>query len=179
MGHHHHHVLAEGERPFPLLPLLGAGSLVIFSLLSVAWLQWFGKPTLATAPPPAIVAERQLAFEDSQAGEVLVRDAESGEEIARFASGEQGFLRSTLRGLARARRARGAGADTPFRLEQRASGQLLLIDPVTGQAVDLWAFGQSNAQVFTTFLPTETQSNDAGDAGATAVAQTATRSNEP
>ncbi len=177
MGHHHH-VLAEGERPFPLFPLLGAGGLILFSLLSVAWLRWFAEPGELPAAAPQVVAERSLAFEDAPDGAVLVRDANTGETIARFEAGEQGFIRSTLRGLARARRVRGAGSATPFELEQHASGQLLLIDPVTGQAIDLWAFGQVNARVFADFLPSASLSDRAAPGGATTVAQHATRSND-
>jgi putative photosynthetic complex assembly protein len=178
MGHHHH-ALAPGERPFPLLPLLGAGSLVIVSLVSVAWLQWFGKPALPSAPPPMIVAERNLVFEDTTAGAVLVRDADSGALIAEFPAGEQGFIRSTLRGLARTRRSHGAGADVPFRLERRANGQLLLIDPVTDQAIDLWAFGHANAEVFFEFMPAVSTEPNVAIGGANTVAQEATRRETP
>lgn len=174
MGHHHH-VLAEGERPFPLFPLLGAGGLVLISLLSVAWLQWFGDPAPdAAARAGAVVSERHLVFAD-EAGAVLVSDAETGALVQRFETGEQGFLRSTLRGLARARHKIGAGPEVPFHLALHANGQLLLTDPVTGQAIDLWAFGHSNAEVFQTFLG-DTPSIEriaAGDAAT--VAQSATR----
>jgi putative photosynthetic complex assembly protein len=178
MGHHHH-ALAPGERPFPLLPLVGAASLVIVSLLSVAWLQWFGKPSLPPAPPPQVVAERNLAFEDTAEGAVVVRDADSGVLVAEFPAGEQGFIRSTLRGLARTRRSHGAGAEVPFRLERRANGQLLLIDPVTDQAIDLWAFGHANAEVFFDFLPTGFTEPQAAASGTNTVAQEATRRETP
>lgn len=178
MGHHHH-VLAEGERPFPLFPLLGAGGLVIISLLSVAWLQWFAEPAVPASASHGVIAERSLSFEDTPDGAVVVTDAGTGATVARFEAGEQGFIRSTLRGLARARKVRGSGPGVPFRLEHLASGQLLLVDPVTDQTIDLWAFGRSNAQVFLRFLDDPSSPDRVAVSGAPTVAENTTRSNEP
>lgn len=176
----HHQVLAEGQRPFPLFPLVGAGSLVIFSLLSVAWLQWFAKPdpSIAEAPAVEVLAERQLAFEDTELGQVLVFDANDKELIATIEPGESGFVRSTLRGLVRARRQHGGTLDTsPFTVQQLANGQLLLIDPVTDTAVDLWAFGQTNATVFAGYLSDQSNITRPAEGGTSAAAQDASRSN--
>lgn len=144
--------MSAKQRPFPLMPLLGAGALVLVSLLSVAWVQWFADPAPDPAGASPVVASRTLQFEDADGGVVHVIDAGTGVLIAELPFGEQGFVRATVRGLARARRARGLGAEVPFTLEQRASGQLLLIDPLTGQEIDLWAFGSLNAQPFSGFL---------------------------
>ena len=143
---------SEQQSPFPRGPLLGAAGLVLFSLLSVAWLRWFGEAPAVAPPAEPPVAARDLRFEDLDSGAVGVYDAASGRLIRQLESGEHGFLRSTLRGMARARKARNAGPETPFRIELRSTGRLLLIDPVTGQEVDLWAFGAVNAQAFATFL---------------------------
>ncbi len=177
MGHHDQ-TLAEGQRPFPLFPLLGASSLVLISLVSAAWMQWFAKPNMPPKPAPTVIAERQLAFEDTPQGEVLVRDAVSGELISTIEVGGSGFVRSTLRGLVRSRRLHGSLDKTPFVLEKHANGQLLLIDPVTDQAVDLWAFGQTNALVFASYLPEESTITRSAESDAPTVAQSATRSNE-
>jgi len=178
----HHHVLREGERPFPLLPLIGAGGLVIFSLLSVAWMQWFAEPSASTVAAAAVpvLDERQLDFEDTELGQVLVRDASSGELIATIEPGQSGFVRSTLRGLVRARRQHGGTLDTrPFILQQRANGQLLLVDPVTDQVVDLWAFGQSNARIFAGYLPTNSNNTLATGEGDEALVQQASKEQSP
>jgi putative photosynthetic complex assembly protein len=100
---------------------------------------------------------RELRFADLADGSVQVTDAASGQEIQRIAAGGHGFVRATLRGLARARRARGVGQTVPFRLELRESGQLLLLDPATGQAIDLWAFGATNAEAFASMLGADSQ----------------------
>ncbi|MEJ2534293.1 MAG: photosynthetic complex assembly protein PuhC [Gammaproteobacteria bacterium] len=155
MGSHH-------EQSVPRLPLLAMGGLVLLSLVSVAWLRWFADPAPEAGPPNPAVAARELRFEDVEGGSVRVLDAGSGELIQLLAPGEQGFVRATVRGLVRARRTRGIGDEIPFRLEQRANGQLLLIDPATGQEIDLWAFGASNARPFAGFL-----APDAGAGGAT------------
>ena len=146
-------VSGQHDHSVPGLPLLAMGGLVLVSLLSVAWLQWFADPAPEDgAANPALVA-RDLRFEDAAAGAVRVLDATSGVLIQEIAPGELGFVRATVRGLVRDRRIRGIGDEMPFRLEQRANGQLLLIDPATGEEIDLWAFGSSNAQPFAGFLP--------------------------
>lgn len=168
--------MSDQQRPFPIGPLLGAGGLVLFSLISVALIQWFGGPVgddaLKSSP---VLASRSLNFEDTADGAVRVLDADSGELIASLSSGEHGFVRATLRGLVRARRARGLGPEVPFVLEQRASGQLLLIDPTSGQEVDLWAFGSLNARVFSGFLQFDSSAGPGPDSPA-ALAHSSNRS---
>ncbi len=138
-------------RAFPLAPLLGAGGLVLLSVIGVAWLVWFGGPA-ARAPAAAVVAVREMSFEDRADGSIAVRDAADGQVFEIVEPGEDGFLRATVRGLARARQAAGAGPDLPFRLERRANGQLVLIDPFNAREVDLWAFGTTNAEAFARLL---------------------------
>ena len=71
--------------------------------------------------------------------------------------GEQGFIRGTLRGLARMRR----GQDIPrTRRNPSASsawadGRITLDDTATGQRLDLEAYGHTNAATFAKLLPIE------------------------
>jgi putative photosynthetic complex assembly protein len=165
-GHGHAHTHGSDT------PLYLAGALVLISLLSVAWWQWFG-PQETVAPPAAPVqAERSLRFEDRDAGVVRVTDVDSGEVLRDIAPGELGFVRGTLRGLSRARQARGIGPEVPFLLRQFENGRLLLVDTATGQEIDLWAFGSINARAFVQLLqqepPLEPRSGAEGDLTTTA-----------
>jgi putative photosynthetic complex assembly protein len=146
-----------------------------FTLLSVAWIQWFAEPAPLENSP--VLASRTLLFQDAADGAVHVIDAKHGTLVANLPSGEQGFVRATVRGLARARRARGLGDDVPFTLEQRASGQLVLIDPLTGQEIDLWAFGSLNARPFVAFLHADSSASAQPGQGAT-LAQSDNRSKQ-
>ena len=146
MSHDHH-----DPHEFPRLPLYGAGALVLVSLVSVAALVWFGEPPSQGAAPE-VVAAREMTFEDLDHGAIAVRDASDGQVFEVIEPEHGGFLRATVRGLARARRAAGAGPDIPFRLERRANGQLVLIDPFNSREVDLWAFGATNAEAFARLL---------------------------
>ncbi|MEM1412208.1 MAG: photosynthetic complex assembly protein PuhC [Pseudomonadota bacterium] len=153
--------------PTPLAPLLAAMSLVLISLLSVAWVRWFGEP----APPEQltpVVAERQLLVTDLPGGLVEVHDAEDGELVDRFDVGEAAFARSTFRMLAHARQRLGGDGTTPFILEQRESGRLRLIDPITGEVLELWAYGPDNARAFATLLDEPTYSGAQPSGAATA-----------
>lgn len=141
----------RGFRPYPTIPLAAAVSLVVVSVLSVAFVRVTGGDAAAPAPA-AVVAAIDLRFQDRQDGAVVVIDAATDAEIDVLEPGTHGFTRSTLRGLARARKARGAGMEVPFSLTQTEAGRLLLSDPVTGREVDLWAFGATNALAFARYL---------------------------
>ena len=133
----------------PILPLwLRSG---VLAMLLVALLYaLFGSPDagLDGLERGAPVATRELRFEDRADGTVTVRDAGDGAEIARLAVGEDGFVRSVMRGLVRERRAQGIGAQIPFRLTTWASGFVSLEDPATGRLVELTAFGPDNVAAF-------------------------------
>ena len=98
------------------------------------------------------VQQRDLVFEDRADGAVVVRDAAGLRPVAVF-TGENGFLRGTLRGLARTRKAEQVGPEAPFRLSTWSDGRLTLDDPATGRHVELLAFGPDNAAVFARLLP--------------------------
>lgn len=142
--------VSGGGDLFPRSALIAAAFLVGLALLAVSTLRLRGFDP-AQAPGP-VVSERRLAFADTSDGAVLVRDAQSGAAVARM-SGEQGFLRGVLRGLARERRALGVPAERPYVLTLHADARLLITDPATGQRIDLASFGPDNAAVFLRWLP--------------------------
>lgn len=138
------------SRPvFPRGPLLGAFALVAASLIAAA----VGRVGDAEAIQPAgsAVTERELRFEDRSDGAVVIYAGAERRPID-VLTGENGFLRGTLRGLARARRMEGASPAAPFRLTAWSSGRLTLDDPSTGRRVELDAFGPVNTAVFARLL---------------------------
>ena len=126
-------------------------SMVGLSLAAAMAGRWNPAPP---APPGPVSATRELRFEDGADGSVIVRLAEDNRTIE-VLRGEQGFLRGTLRGLARTRKAEGIGAEAPFRLTAWTSGRLTLEDPATTRSVDLTVFGAMNATVFARLLTAE------------------------
>jgi putative photosynthetic complex assembly protein len=134
---------------FPRWVLLCAGGVVAFSLISVGLVRITGNgPDQKPAPG---TMERALRFEDRPDGSIAVIDGRTGELVRSF-QGEQGFLRGTLRALARERKSRGLGSEQPFQLIARTDGGLTLFDPVTQQRVDLESFGPTNAGAFAPLL---------------------------
>jgi len=144
MSHHHDHEL-------PKLPLYAAVGLVVVTLLMVGLVRMTGIGEVKT-PITAVTAERMLRFADDADGGISIRDAHDDTLIGRAEPGTNGFLRGTLRGLARERKRSGFGATAPYRLTSRLDGRLLLEDPSTGRLIDLGAFGVTNALVFTRLL---------------------------
>lgn len=126
-------------------PTAWIGVVLLAVLVAVGLARWSGvDPRTPDAP---VQWQRSLHFADLPGGDITVLDASSREPVARF-SGEQGFLRSTLRALARERHREKIGSDAPFLLVGRTDGRLTLHDPSTGQRIDLESFGPSNAAVF-------------------------------
>lgn len=127
-----------------------AGGLVLAAIVGA-----IGTARLAgvdIAEPDAVtVVERTLRFVDRPDGGIAVVDARSGRTLD-VMQGEQGFLRGTLRGMARERRRNGLDDSTPLSLLARADGRLTLVDPSTGRRIDLESFGPTNAAVFARWI---------------------------
>ncbi len=104
-----------------------------------------------TPPNTPIVEARRLRFADRADGAVLVTDAGSGGVVA-LMTGQNGFLRCTLRGLTRFRQTNDIGRQVPFTLTLFADHRLTLTDPATHRAIELEAFGPANEGVFAEFL---------------------------
>lgn len=132
------------------LPLMACAALVVATLLGVGWVRYNGQPI--RTPDADATVQRALRFEDRMDGSIAVIDPLSGQAFETV-SGQAGFVRGTLRGLARERRRMGLGAEQPFVLTARADGRLTLHDPATGRIIDLDAFGPLNASAFARLLP--------------------------
>ncbi len=122
-----------------------------------------GRITGPTSEPERgrAVAARDLRFEDRADGAVLIYDGNSTTPFE-VVEGQNGFLRGTLRGLARTRRSEGLDSSQPFHLAAWSDGRLTLDDPATGRHVELEAFGHTNAGVFAHMLPGLEQAAEGG-----------------
>lgn len=137
---------------FPRGLLLAVGGMLLLTLLSVSAVRLSG--STIRAPDAPAVAVRELRFEDRPDGSIAVIDARDERQV-HAVTGESGFVRGTLRGLARDRKRQGVGAERPFELIGRADGRLTLVDPVTGRIVDLESFGPVNASAFARLMAAE------------------------
>jgi len=136
---------------FPRPALLTAGVVIAGSIC----LACVGRLTGAanSEPTAPMVASRALLFEDRPDGGVTVFDAaDPASPIAIVAPETNGFLRATMRGLARQRLREDAGRAIPFRLTEWADGRLTLEDPATGRRVEMEAFGITNEEAFARLL---------------------------
>jgi putative photosynthetic complex assembly protein len=138
---------AEPSTSFPRGALLGAAALMMLAIVAAgtARLTGFG---VSSVPYGVPLQSRDLRFADRSDGAVVIREADTGRVIDVASPGTNGFLRSTMRGLARDRKRQDLGAEAPFRLTRWADGRLSLQDEATGRSIDLGAFGPTNAAVF-------------------------------
>jgi len=137
--------------PFPRNILIIAGAVILLSIITAA----AGRITGAanSTPTAAPVASRELLFRDRPDGGVAVFDArDTSTPIEIVAPATNGFLRATMRGLARQRLRQVADVEIPFRLTEWADGRLTLADPATGRRVEMEAFGITNEEVFARLL---------------------------
>jgi putative photosynthetic complex assembly protein len=132
---------------FPRGPLLAVGSLVLATLLAVSAVRFTGVG-LVHEPDAPTVQVREFRFEDRPDGSIVVLDASGRQLIDTVPPGTNGFLRGTMRGLARERMRQGVSRELPFRMIGHADGRLTLEDPGTGRHVDLGSFGPTNAAAF-------------------------------
>jgi putative photosynthetic complex assembly protein len=131
--------------PFPRPVLWAAGALLSFTIIVSAIGRW--EKTTDVPAGGAIRVERNLIFADQPNGDVAITDANTG-VLVETVSGQAGFLRATMRGLATDRLRYGKGQSLPFRLTAYKDGRLTIDDPVTGRHVELEAFGHTNEGVF-------------------------------
>lgn len=130
---------------FPRAPLFGIAALVGLSLAVAATGRITHIGSVQTTG--SLVASRDLNFADGADGSVVVTDARDGAPVEVF-TGENGFVRGMMRGMARTRKSEGIGPQDPFRLAAWSDGRLTLDDPATGRHIELQAFGSTNTEVF-------------------------------
>jgi putative photosynthetic complex assembly protein len=140
---------APRGRPFPRGPLIAIGAIIALTLAFAIWSRIEGTDTMPPTGKPVVA--RDLRFVDRPDGAVLVfRDKDAEPLVIEPAT--NGFLRSTVRGLARERKREDVSANIPFRLTQWDDGRLTLEDPTTNRRIDLEAFGSTNAGAFAQLL---------------------------
>jgi putative photosynthetic complex assembly protein len=146
----------EHDNQVPKVPLYAAISLALFTLALVSTARLAGYDPVDQ--PAREVVARDLRFEDRPGGAVAVFDNATQTLVEVVPGGDDSFVRSTLRSMARDRRHDGAGSEVAFHLAGHADGRLTLTDPVTGRRLDLVAFGSDNAKSFSRWLPTPASS---------------------
>ncbi len=137
------------ERRSSRFPAIAVTLLLMGTFVTIGVSRLQGNTQAVTAEPARKI--RQLRFVDQPDGAVAAIDATNGELVQRY-EGEQGFLRGTLRAMARQRKLNGVGAAEPFELILHADGRLTLHDPATGTKIALESFGSRNIGVFAQLL---------------------------
>ncbi len=135
----------------PRWTLVGMALLVLSSIGIASLARQTGIGATGVPDSPT-VARADLRFEDRDDGSVLVRNG-AGRVLETIPVSADGFIRGTMRSLARQRKQSGLPHELPFLLERRENGRLSLSDPSTGGRIELDAFGPSNAAAFGRFLP--------------------------
>lgn len=133
----------------PLVIIFAALAMIV---LAIGALRLSGYHPASSVPEGVSEASRRLQFEDAPQGSVIVRDANTGEDIHTFQRAEGSFVRATLRALVNNRKHQGIPLEGQFRLDRFNGHQLFLTDEATGRSISLNAFGPSNTAVFAAFM---------------------------
>ena len=153
MSHAVHH-----DPTVPRGALIGAAVLLLFVMAMAGAVKWGFLPVAAdpsasrAAAHIAPAQSRLLRFSDREDGAVVVSDAATGAEVKVIGFGEGGFVRATMRRIAKARAAQGIGAEPPFKLILWENGALSLSDPETGREAEIHGFGQDHSRMFAEML---------------------------
>ncbi|KPF64240.1 hypothetical protein IP69_18640 [Bosea sp. AAP35] len=142
---------ASAAQSPPRWTLIGMALLALSTIAIAGFARQTGIGVTGVPDSPA-VAQVDLRFEDLSDGAVVVRDGR-GQVLETIPVSADGFIRGTMRSLARQRKQAGLSPELPFLLERRENGRLSLSDPSTGGRIELDAFGPGNAASFGRFLP--------------------------
>lgn len=153
MSHAAHHDPTVPPAALKAAALLIVTCLVMTGAVRLGWLDMQADPIAQRAAAGTAMAEtRDLVFADRDDGAVVVRDASDGALVTEIPSGEGGFVRAILRGMAKTRIQQGLGPEQPFRLILWENGALSLRDPATGREAELHGFGATNRAIFEDML---------------------------
>jgi putative photosynthetic complex assembly protein len=153
MSHAAHH-----DPTVPRGALIGAAAVLMFTMaltgaVSLGWIPQSADPVASRAAQNVAPAQsRELRFVDRADGAVVVSDAVTGETVKIVEFGQGGFLRATMRRMAKARMAAGIGAEPPFKLTLWKNGALSLSDPQTGRDAEIHGFGADHSGMFAEML---------------------------
>jgi putative photosynthetic complex assembly protein len=136
--------------------VMAAIVLIIATVILVAITQIAGWGDEYTPETP-VIATADLLFEDEADGVVAVIDANTGARLIEYGENEGVFVRGVMRSVARQRRMRGEGRESPVRLTHHSDGKLWLTDDVSGAQFYLGAFGPNNTEAFFEILALEEQ----------------------
>ena len=126
-------------------PLLAIAGLIATTIAVTAGVRLSGMSI--SQPDAPVLMARTLLFTDRTDGGIDVFDAQTHQRVETVV-GQAGFVRGTLRGLARDRRRAGFGPSLPFDLIAHTDGRLTLVDPTTSRRIDLESFGPTNMASF-------------------------------
>ena len=153
MSHAVHH-----DPTVPRAALIGVAGVLLFTMAMTGATR-FGLLPHSADPVASRAAQniapaqsRELRFADRADGAVVVSDAGNGETVKVIEFGQGGFLRATMRRMAKARIAAGVGAEPPFKLVLWENGALSLSDPETGRVAEIQGFGTDHSRIFAEML---------------------------
>jgi putative photosynthetic complex assembly protein len=146
------------DRPFPTAALIGAGLLILTTVVGVGIIQFNKHNAPSVATESAMPVEtRDLRFVDEgdgvsvYGGHVRVFDAATGAEFPQLRDSD-GFIRAVLNSLAFERTKRGVSAPPIFELAYWPDNRVTVQDPATGARISLGAFGDRNKAVYLRFF---------------------------
>jgi putative photosynthetic complex assembly protein len=152
MSHVHHDPTVPKQALIAAAVLL-CTTMALTGAVSMGWIAKSAVPEAGRAADGiAPEASRLLSVADRADGAVVISDATTGQMVMEIGYGQGGFVRATLRRLAKARAAAGIGSEPPFELVRWANGALSLRDPQTGKVAEIHGFGPDHSRTFAEML---------------------------
>lgn len=153
--------MSQAHNHDPTIPrgaLIGAAVLLLFVMaltgaVSFGWIPQSANPELSRAAAQVAPAEtRDLNFADREDGAVIISDAVTQDIVTVIPYGEGGFVRATMRRMAKTRAVAGIGSEPAFTLTRWENGAISLHDPETGKTAEIHGFGADHSATFAKML---------------------------
>ncbi|MEM6579399.1 MAG: photosynthetic complex assembly protein PuhC [Pseudomonadota bacterium] len=126
-------------------------ALLMVILALVAFARLTDRPLVAVPPVTEIIDSRDIVLESDTSGRALVRDAD-GVVLVDLGPGKGGFLHTMWRAVQHERARYGVAHSGPVTINLHSDNRLRLVDPSTGQTINLNAFGSNNVASFRALL---------------------------
>ncbi|MEM6488551.1 MAG: photosynthetic complex assembly protein PuhC [Pseudomonadota bacterium] len=131
-----------------------AGGIVMIVVLVATTIATVTRDSVPVEPGGGspMVASRLVAFESTDEGVLVVRDADTGDQISSLLESDGGFLHNLVAVLSKQRRRHAVDTALPYQLSAHTNGRVSIRDPATGRVIDINAFGANQVETFAALL---------------------------
>ena len=152
MTHMTNHMRDRDREMVPKVLVQAMFALMAVSLILVSLAVWSDRPLVGTRTVAPVAQSATYTLEGTRDGAVTVLDSE-GAYVTSSEVDKNGFIGVIWRVLDRERMLHNAPKGAPIDVVRRTDGQIAILDPATGTAIELVGYGPDNVAAFAKLVP--------------------------